>query len=90
MIKQWLPLLLLIFIGCSKRDKEVLSPDKSISSVIFKASDNPGLGADIAGVVLPDTIKFEFSPNVALHGLVPTIDFSEKSCGKMIIQHASA
>ena len=75
MIKQLIPLALLIFASCSKKDKIVQSSDKSISSVMFRAADNPGLSADIAGIVSPDTIKFEFPPNVALHSLVTTIDF---------------
>lgn len=78
MIKQLLPLTILLFIGCSKTENELLSSDISISSVTFQRADNPGLMADISGVVSSDTITFEFPSNVAINSLTPTIDFKGK------------
>jgi hypothetical protein len=78
MIKQLLPFLFLILVGCSKEEKELLSSNKSIASVIFKMSDNPGLSADITGVVSSDSIRFEVPQNTAVNSLIPAIDFSGK------------
>ncbi|HUS03143.1 MAG TPA: hypothetical protein VMY77_15500, partial [Chitinophagaceae bacterium] len=80
MIKQLLPLALLIFIvSCKKSDTPVQSSDKSISSVVFKVSDNPGLSADITGTASQDTIKFILPSNIPVSHLVPTINFIGKS-----------
>ncbi len=78
MIKPLLLFLFLIVVGCNKQDKELLSSNKSITSVVFKTSDNPGLSADITGVVSSDSIRFEFPPNTAVNSLLPTIDFNGK------------
>lgn len=78
LIKQLLPFLFLILLGCSKKDKELLSSNKSITSVVFKKSDNAGLSTDIPGVISSDSIIFEFPQNIAVNSLIPTIDFSGK------------
>ena len=76
MMKQLLLFVFIVFVGCSKKDNQILSSEKAISSVVIKKSDNPGLQADITGIVLPDSIKFEFPANVAINHLIPTIGFS--------------
>jgi hypothetical protein len=78
MIKHLLPLVILFFVGCSRTENELLSSDKSISSVTFQRADNPGLMADISGSISADTITFEFPSNVAINSLTPTIDFKGK------------
>jgi hypothetical protein len=79
MFKKILPLLIITFIGCSKADKEFLSSDKTISSVVLKKSDNPGLSTDITASSSSNNITFEIPDNVAINNLVPTIDFSGKT-----------
>lgn len=56
-----------------------LSSEKSISAVIFKASDNPGLSDDVTGVITSDSVKILFPQGISLSNLIPTISFSGKS-----------
>ncbi len=79
MIKIFLPLLFIILIGCSKSGDSVLSSSKEISSVIFKASDNPMISSDINGTITGDSIKFNFPSGISLSNLIPTIVYSGKS-----------
>jgi hypothetical protein len=78
MTKQLLPLALLLFVSCNRTVSELLSSDKSISSVVFKMEDNPGLFADVSGIVSADSIKFDIPSNVAITNLTPIIDFKGK------------
>lgn len=79
MVKPFLPLVFLFFIGCKDKDLPIISSAKVITSVSFKKSDNPGLPGDIVGKVLTDSIKFEIPLHIPINSLVPTIDFSGKS-----------
>ena len=47
--------------------------DKSITSFIFKAADNPGLAADITGTISADTVLLWVPNNIDLSNLKPTI-----------------
>ncbi|MDQ3278844.1 MAG: hypothetical protein M3Q06_10995 [Bacteroidota bacterium] len=78
MIKRCLPLIVLIFVGCSKKDKEPRSTAKQISSVIFKRVDNASLSTDIVGDVSSDSVRIEFPSNIPINSLIPTIDFRGK------------
>ncbi len=73
-------LIWLGFISC-KKDKPdpILSSDKFISEVVFKASDNPQLSADIHATIAPDSIKILFTQGISLTSLIPTISFSGRS-----------
>lgn len=77
-MKKLFPLALLIFISCKKQDPISLSSEKSISSVTFKAIDNPGLANDISATLLSDSIRFDFPQNITVNHLIPTIDFNGK------------
>ena len=65
--------------GCKKDgSRPTLSSEKTISGVVFKSSDNPGLSADIMGIVTLDSIKIEFPYGVSLNNLMPTINYVGK------------
>jgi outer membrane protein assembly factor BamB len=57
----------------------LLSGTKMITAFVFRAADNPGLTADIAGVVGNDTITVPFGAAVSLTTLVPSITYTGKS-----------
>lgn len=67
-------LLASICITCRKK-QERLSSNKTITSFIIKATDNPGSGltADINGVVSGDTIRLGFLQGTILNNLIPSI-----------------
>ncbi|MEP7144654.1 MAG: hypothetical protein ABI707_17360 [Ferruginibacter sp.] len=70
------------FTACKKNDGNgpvILSSEKTISSIVFKLADNPGLSADVAGVITTDSVKVEWPGAIALNSAVPTISFSGKS-----------
>ena len=73
MVKQLVPFAFLIFAGCSKADNDLLSSDKTISSVSFKMSDNSGLSSDVTGIVSSDNIKFELPQQISINNLIPSI-----------------
>lgn len=52
---------------------------KSITSFIFKAADNPGLTADVIGIISADTILLSIPYNVSILNLTPTIVHTGKS-----------
>ena len=74
-----LPLAVLLLLGCSKKDKDLLSAEKTISAVTFKMADNPGLSADIPGIVSSDSVQFDVPQNTAINSLIPTINFNGKT-----------
>ena len=49
------------------------NPKKAISTFVIKASDNPGLAADVTGSVILDTIKLVFKQGTVVTNLIPTI-----------------
>ncbi len=51
----------------------LLSNTKAILSFILRTADNPGLGADVTGVIKGDTIDLYVDPAVDLTHLVPAI-----------------
>ncbi len=55
------------------------SSSKSITSFIFKAADNPGLTADVIGIISSDTILLSIPYNVNILSLKPTIVHTGKS-----------
>jgi len=57
----------------------LLSGTKLITAFVFRAADNPGLTADIAGVVGNDTITVPFGAAAGLTALVPFITYTGKS-----------
>jgi outer membrane protein assembly factor BamB len=54
---------------------EVVSDNKNITSFIFRAADNPGLSADLAGLVGADTIVV-YADSTVMSGLTPTIAYT--------------
>lgn len=56
-----------------------LSNKKEITSFVLRASDNPGLGADLAGVIRSDTIRIILQSDIPLTGLVPAIVHTGKN-----------
>lgn len=84
-MKQTLYLLLILFVvpSCQKGDSTdnppALSSQKSISAVIFKATDNPSLSSDITASLSIDSVKAEFPQDVSLASLIPTISFTGAS-----------
>ena len=71
----------IIVSACSKGDdpSTQASSEKKLNSVVFKASDNPGLSEDFTGTITGDTMKIKLPGNISLNGLVPTINFSGAS-----------
>ena len=70
------------FTGCSKGGSTPTPPassEKTINTVVFKASDNAGLQEDIQGPISGDSMKVKFSSNISLTALVPTINFTGAS-----------
>jgi hypothetical protein len=66
-------------ISCKKSDTSTpLSSEKTILSVIFKSSDNPGISSDVTASISFDSIHIEFPAGISLASLVPTINFSGK------------
>jgi outer membrane protein assembly factor BamB len=57
----------------------LLSGVKAITSFVFRATDNPGLTADITGFVGNDTITVPFGAAANLTALVPFITYTGKS-----------
>jgi eukaryotic-like serine/threonine-protein kinase len=55
---------------------QVLSDSKSITSFVFKAANNPGLSADLTGVIGADTIVIYADSTASLSGLIPTITYT--------------
>jgi hypothetical protein len=81
-MKQFIFLLVTFFclIACQKnKTPTTLSSEKIVSSVVFKAADNPSLPADVTGIVSSDSIKFQLLQSISLTNLVPLISFSGKS-----------
>jgi hypothetical protein len=68
-----------VLMACEKKTVAVLSSEKTISSVVFKASDHPGLPSDIAGVLQADSIKVKLPHHISLNSLIPTFSFAGKS-----------
>lgn len=69
-------------VSCHKNNHaelDIPAGDKVISSVVFKAGDNPGFTEDVAAVVSSDSIKVNFSQNVTLTHLVASIVFKGRS-----------
>ncbi len=50
---------------------KLLSNQKAITSFQFKTADNPGLSADISGVIVTDTIEVIFNGAIGMDSLVP-------------------
>lgn len=57
----------------------ILSSTKSISSFIFKASNNVSLSSDLAGIISGDSILVQIPSGIALNSLVPTITYIGQS-----------
>jgi eukaryotic-like serine/threonine-protein kinase len=57
----------------------LLSGVKAITAFVFRAADNPGLTADIAGIIGNDTITVPFGAAASLSALVPFITYTGKS-----------
>ncbi|HET6256171.1 MAG TPA: PQQ-binding-like beta-propeller repeat protein [Puia sp.] len=55
---------------------KVLSGNKSITSFVFKAADNPGLSADLTGAIINDSIFIHADSTATLTNLVPTIGYT--------------
>lgn len=77
----FISLICFVFISCSKGDspQQPLSSEKSLTGIVFKASDNPGLQEDITGTITGDSVKVKFPSTISLTSLVPTIDFTGAS-----------
>jgi hypothetical protein len=74
-------LLSILLFACNKNDNPAttLSSQKTVSSFIFKASDNPSLPADISANIGTDSILFKFHNSISRISLVPTITISGKT-----------
>ncbi|HET6253245.1 MAG TPA: hypothetical protein VFE32_04200 [Puia sp.] len=58
----------------------IANPNKSISSFVIMAADNPGvITTDIKGNVILDTVKLVFQPGTNLSSLIPTVGIVGKS-----------
>ncbi|MEO6454592.1 MAG: hypothetical protein ABIN97_10985 [Ginsengibacter sp.] len=72
--------LLIIIEGCQKKDDSIiLSSDKAISGIVFKATDNDALPQDVTATITGNSISAEFPQLTPLNYLVPTISFKGKS-----------
>jgi len=65
--------LLFTALSCKKNNPK--SPDKFITSFVFTAADNPGLGKDFTGVIKADSIVVALPKSANPASLVPTISF---------------
>jgi len=71
-------LICVLFTASCKKSKvsgggTVLSTNKSITSFVFKAADNVGLAADIAGVISADSVVITIPYGTAITALKPTV-----------------
>src|SRR4051812_19985334 len=78
--------LLILLAACSKSNNgtnnnppPVLSSQKTVSTFVFRTSDNPLLPADISGNIGSDSILFTFHNSISRTSLVPTISTSGMS-----------
>jgi hypothetical protein len=70
--------IIIIAVSSCSKDRQSPTPpssEKKLNSVIFKASDNPGLLEDFICTITSDSIKVKLPGTISLNGLVPTIDF---------------
>ncbi|MEO6330196.1 MAG: hypothetical protein ABIO55_14785 [Ginsengibacter sp.] len=71
---------LIIIGGCKKKDDSIiLSPDKGISEIVFRAADNDVLLQDVTASITGNIISADFPQLTPLNYLVPTISFKGKS-----------
>jgi len=57
----------------------ILTGTKSISSFIFKASNNVSLSSDLTGIISGDSILLQIPAGIPLNSLVPTITYIGQS-----------
>ena len=57
----------------------ILSGTKSITSFIFKDSNNTSLSSDLAGIISGDSILIQMPPGISLNSLVPSITYMGQS-----------
>ena len=69
---------LTVLAGCKKK-RPVLSSAKSITSFVFRSSENPSLNNSITAVISADTIYLDVAASVDLSSLKPTIVHTGKS-----------
>jgi len=69
----------------------LLSDAKAITSFVFRAANNKGLTADVAGLIGNDTIRVYLDPAVGLTALTPSIVFTGVSIspGDSVVQDFS-
>ncbi len=69
---------ILLTISCKKSkpgggNTGTMSPNKSLTSFVFKAADNAGLTADIAGVISNDSVNISLPYGINITSLKPTV-----------------
>lgn len=79
MRKFYLFAISIAILSCKKQTETQQSSEKTLSSFVFKQTDNATLSTDVAGRVGADSVIVEFPQNTDLSHLVPTINYTGKT-----------